>query len=290
MHEFIACSQAESSFPPASQLEAIAPTAGARAIRALYREVALSPKPGLVSPIDSGSHQDMDYRTFLRSLSSLREYFPTITRVGGKASSYHALQQLGIAAEARMLRATNGINTHRGAIFNIGLLCAAAGLAAVDGLACNADSLCTIVSANWGNDILDTAKSAPRNHGVDVKQRYGIGGAREEAAQGFPSVREFGLPVYRQTLAKTGKADLASIQALFSLISHVSDTNLLWRGGVDGLEFAQSRAKAFLSKGGIHAAGWLDEARAIHREFVARRLSPGGSADLLGVTLFLSEV
>jgi triphosphoribosyl-dephospho-CoA synthase len=98
------------------------------AVRSLYHELALYPKPGLVSLRDNGAHRDMDAATFVRSLFSLRGYFATIAAAGMRDAGLAELQQLGIAAESRMLQATRGINTHRGAIFTLGLL-AAAGVA-----------------------------------------------------------------------------------------------------------------------------------------------------------------
>lgn len=290
MHEAIAYQRSKAVPPAELRIEAIAPAIGTLAIRSLYREVALSPKPGLVSPVDSGSHADMDYRTFLRSLNALRGYFPAIARLGGRFPAFSSLQNLGIAAETRMLAATGGINTHRGAIFNIGLLCAAAGALTADGLALSAEAVCATVTALWGEAILGTEESSCPSHGLEVRRRYGCGGARHEAANGFPSVREIGLPAYRQALADTGSPELAAVQALFALMAHVDDTNLLWRGGIEGLAFARARARDFLAGGGVAADSWLASAHSIHREFVALHLSPGGSADLLGVTLFLDGV
>lgn len=264
---------------------------GRLAIRSLYREVALAPKPGLVSPVDAGSHSDMDMRTFLRSLFSLRSYFPAITACGADAAGFDALRALGIVAEHRMLAATDGVNTHRGAIFNLGLICAATGLLKARGKIVTADTACSMVSRHWGAAILESgADSPPASHGLQVAQRYGSGGAREEAAEGFPAARQIGLPAYRAALAATGSPELAAIQALFALIAGLVDTNLLWRGGPCGLSHAQDTASDFLGRGGVLADGWRGRAEAIHADFVARRLSPGGSADLLGVTLFLHEL
>jgi triphosphoribosyl-dephospho-CoA synthase len=91
-------------------------------------------------------------------------------------------------------------------------------------------------------------------------------------------------------MATTGSREKAAVQALFALIAHVDDTNLLWRGGVEGLMFARSCAEEFLARGGVTREDWLGKARAVHKQFVERNLSPGGSADLLGVTLFLDGV
>lgn len=264
---------------------------GRLATRSLYREVALAPKPGLVSPVDSGSHQDMDIRTFMRSLFSLRSYFPAITACGADSPKFAQLQPLGIVAERRMLSATGGINTHRGAIFNLGLLCAAAGLLKACGGILNAESVCYLVSEQWGEEILASGQSQPAvSHGLVVAERYGSGGARQEAADGFPAARLIGLPAYRTALAATGSEELAAIQALFALMANLSDTNLLWRGGLEGLLHAQSTATRFLERGGVMANDWRQQAETVHADFVARNLSPGGSADLLGVTLFLYEL
>lgn len=268
----------------------LAAQTGRAAIRALYREVALSPKPGLVTPDSRGSHRDMDFATFIRSLQALRGYFPEIAAAGRERPPFALLQALGIAAERTMLAATGGVNTHRGAIFNLGLLCAAVGALQAAGRPVSAEALCHAVTANWGDAILDSlpAAAAPASHGLVVARRYGAGGARREAAAGFPAARELGLPAYRAVLMQTGDAGLAEVQALFALIAGLEDTNLLWRGGPQGLAEARALAADFLAAGGVFAADWRGRAAAIDRAFVARRLSPGGSADLLGVTLFLA--
>lgn len=268
----------------------LAAQTGRAAIRALYREVALSPKPGLVTPDSRGSHRDMDFASFIRSLQALRGYFPEIAAAGRERPPFALLQALGIAAERTMLAATGGVNTHRGAIFNLGLLCAAVGALQADDLPVGAEALCHAVTANWGDAILDSlpAAEAPASHGLVVARRYGAGGARREAAAGFPAARELGLPAYRAVLMQTGDAGLAEVQALFALIAGLEDTNLLWRGGPQGLAEARALAADFLAAGGVFAADWRGRAAAIDRLFVARRLSPGGSADLLGVTLFLA--
>lgn len=277
---------------PATQ--AAAARIGRLAIRSLYREAALAPKPGLVTPGSQGSHSDMDFSTFVRSLQSLRSYFPAIVDCGRRRPGFAPLQRLGIDAEAGMLQATGGVNTHRGAIFNLGLLCAAAGRLLADGERPDAASTCATVRLCWGAEIIDGLNArptaAPLSHGLSVARRYGAGGARQEAASGFPAALEVGLPAYRGVLAATGDGERAAIQALFALIAELDDTNLLWRGGPAGLAHGRRAAAAFLGAGGVLAAGWREHAEAIDRDFIARRLSPGGSADLLGVTLFLAEL
>jgi triphosphoribosyl-dephospho-CoA synthase len=264
---------------------------GRLAIRSLYREAALAPKPGLVCPDSTGSHEDMDFATFVRSLQALRDYFPAIAECGQQAPALASLQALGIVTEQRMLAATDGVNTHRGAIFNLGLLCAASGLVHAGGGVPDAPTVCHTVSERWGREILAGLAAAPAvSHGLIVARRYGCGGARQEAAAGFPAALELGLPAYRQILDVTGDAERAAVQALFALMAGLEDSNLLWRGGRAGLACGQRLAADFLAAGGVLAADWRAHADAVDRAFVARRLSPGGSADLLGVTLFLADV
>lgn len=274
--------------------EQFAARIGRLAIRSLYREVALDGKPGLVGPSGNGSHPDMDFTTFMRSLQALRSYFPTITACGLQRPGFAPLQALGIAAEAQMLAATAAVNTHRGAIFNLGLLCGALGVLQAEGEAISAQAACSVVRWNWGQDILaglaDLNDVAPLSHGLVVARRDGCGGARQEAASGFPAALGVGLPAYRAALLATGDGKLAAMQALFALIAELEDTNLLWRGGRAGLAYGRRAAADFLAAGGVFAADWRDHAAQIDRDFVTRRLSPGGSADLLGITLFLAEL
>lgn len=264
---------------------------GRLAVRALYHEAVLYPKPGLVSPVDSGAHRDMTIATFYRSLSALRGYFTAIAALGATSPPLRSLQRCGMGAETAMLLATDGVNVHRGAIFNLGLLCAAAGALTTTGGVCSAQALCAHVRRTWGREIRrDLPTAAGETHGSRVARAFGVGGARAEAAGGFRSVRAHALPAFRAVLARTFDRERASVQALFALIAYVADTNLMWRGGREGLAFAQSSARRFLAGGGVLADDWRAAAVALHQEFVRRRLSPGGSADLLAVTLFLDEL
>lgn len=268
--------------------EAEARRIGRLAVRALYRELALYPKPGLVSGVDSGAHADMSIATFYRSLVALRGYFPDIAQLGAGRAPWPALKARGVAAEAAMLRATNGINTHRGAIFNLGLVCAAAGSLAAEAISVDAHEVCANVRRMFANAIgRDSLEAPATSHGARMACALGIAGARGEAASGFRSVRTWSLPAYRATMAATGDPERAGVQALLTLIARVGDSNLAWRGGPDGLAWAQRQAACFLEEGGALAPGWRARAIDLHHAFVARRLSPGGSADLLAVTLLL---
>lgn len=260
---------------------------GRTAVRALYAELALHPKPGLVSPLDSGSHDDMDMGTFLRSLFALRGYFRSIAAAGAEGAGFATLRDLGIAAERRMLAATGGINTHRGAVFGIGFLAAAAGWRMRRGRTLRGAALGGTVADLWGADILGATPQAPVSHGGLAVQRYGVRGARQEAAEGFPTLFTLALPALDCALADGADPERALVQTLFSLMAELEDTNLLHRGGPAGLAFVQGEARRFLDRGGVFRAGWRAEALALHRACVARRLSPGGSADMLAAAHFV---
>jgi triphosphoribosyl-dephospho-CoA synthase len=255
------------------------------ALRCLYAELTLYPKPGLVSLVDNGSHTDMNAATFMRSLFALRHYFARISRAGARGLPFGELKRLGIEAEARMLRATKGINTHRGAIFSLGLLCAAIGRARAEGAALTPAGLRAVLLLGWGKELAaHTVPEEQASNGLRVATLHGAGGAREEAALGLPAVFETGLPALRAALAAGRGMQHARIDALFALMARVSDTNVLHRGGATGAAIVREQAQAFVDAGGTQDPHWRERALDCHRLFVARRLSPGGAADLLAAT------
>ncbi len=256
------------------------------AVRSLELELEAWPKPGLVSLVDSGSHADMDAATFKRSAAAIAPYLTDLAAAGRIGSAMGRLRVIGLKAEAAMLLATRGVNTHRGAIFGLGLLCAAAGARSA-GLAHPRASLGAIVAQRWGAGIFD-GPSPLHSHGTQARRAHGAGGARLEAGSGFPSLYEVGLPALREGRALgAGDEVAAQVQSCFALIATLEDTNLLHRGGADGLAFARSAAARFLRYGGVGHPDWRRRAEAVHRAFTARRLSPGGSADLLAMVIFV---
>ncbi|WP_425284989.1 triphosphoribosyl-dephospho-CoA synthase MdcB [Methylobacterium pseudosasicola] len=255
---------------------------------ALIDELETWPKPGLVSPVDSGSHHDMDAGTLRRSAAAIRPYFADLVAAGARGAEMDELRAIGLRAEAAMLAATGGVNAHRGAIFSLGLICAGAGAAGAAPAA--AEERAEAVGRLWGAAIARAPASAD-SHGGRATRRYGVGGASAEAAAGFPTVRAVGLPALRLGRARApDDPEAARVQCFFALLAVVDDTNLLHRGGADGLDRAQAAAAGFLEAGGIAAPDWQDRAIAIHRNFVAARLSPGGCADLLATTLLLDAL
>ncbi|WP_175866168.1 triphosphoribosyl-dephospho-CoA synthase MdcB [Burkholderia contaminans] len=258
--------------------------------RSLVLEIETYPKPGLVSHVDTGSHADMDAATFARSAAVLRPYFAELADAGARDADMAVLRKIGLRAEHAMLAATGGVNTHRGAIFGLGLLCAAAGRRAIPGTMPAGVTLGAFVSRRWGADILGGPR-LPDSHGERASRRYGVGGARREAADGFTTVYAVGLPALRRAQRDLpGDREAARVDACFALIAALDDTNLLHRGGQAGLDFARATARAFVARGGVRARDWRLRAAAAHRAFVARRLSPGGAADLLAMSVFVDAL
>lgn len=263
---------------------------GQAAVRALFDELSLAPKPGLVSFEDNGSHADMNAQTFMRSLRSLRHYFPQIAALGAQRAPFAALQAAGLAAEQRMLAATSGINTHRGAVFALGLLCAAGGALQAHGRALTPPALRAALQARWGQALSQRARLLPASHGVAAVQRHGLRGANEEAAAGMPALFEAVWPALRAALLAGWGWERARLQALFAAMATLDDTNLVHRGGLAGLRDVQAAARSFLQAGGAGRADAVAHARELHRALVARHLSPGGSADLLAAACWLQRV
>ena len=252
---------------------------------ALWHELITFPKPGLVSLEDSGSHSDMSASHFSSSIFALRFYFFQIAEAGFRGLKFEVLRELGISGEQRMLAATSGRNTHRGAIFNLGLLAAAAGYQLKNNI--QLKSLGEIVTELWGEELIKHQRSSDSN-GFKIFKKHGTGGALSEAQSGFRTVYQIGLPAYQKLLFQTQDPELARIHTFFKLLSVTEDTNLLYRGGLDGLLFARNEALSFLREGGVLNPGWHQHAVAIHHKFIARKLSPGGCADLLGACLLIN--
>ncbi len=258
---------------------------GRAATLALYDELALSPKPGLVTLTDRGSHSDMDARTFMRSLLALRGYFVSIAELGAAGAPFQALERCGIEAEARMLAATGGINTHRGAIFMLGLLCACAGALGRRGTPAE---LRETLLARWGQALSARAQRPSTLPGGIAARRLGLRSASEEAALGFPTLFETAEPALRDARARGLASTPARLDTLFAVMAELDDSNLAHRGGLEGLRFAQAAARDFLAAGG--AAQGLAAAHEVGADFVRRCLSPGGAADTLAAACWLERV
>ena len=242
---------------------------GKKAREALEREVLLTPKPGLVDAANSGAHNDMDKGTFLRSAAALEPWFQAMAERG------EALPTEDPQAEADMYAATGGVNTHKGALFSLGLLCAAAGRLQARNRPVTVENLCGL-AAEMTAGITAREMNAADTHGLIVHAQYGAKGVRGEAESGFESVRVLALPYLEQ--------ENGPYLALLHLIAQVRDTNVLHRAGEGGLCWLQSRAKDLLNSFSIPALEQLD------RECIEKNISPGGCADLLAIAFFIQSV
>lgn len=242
--------------------------------RALLYEVAVTPKPGLVDRDNNGAHADMDFFTFLASASVLPSYFAHCVQVGMQGAAlpavFDALRYPGMVAETDMLRATGQVNTHKGAIFSLGILCAAAGYAQAHHMDCAPDTLCAL-AADMTGDVLH----------AEVAALNGPAGARGEAMRGFPSVRQAGLPALKARLAAGDTDNDAGVYAMVALLAQVRDANVARRGGVQAADALMARAQALLADYSI------DKVRTLDDDLRVQWLSPGGGADLLAVSFFL---
>ncbi len=250
----------------------------------LYAELKCYPKAGLVSLVDSGSHRDMDHHTFLASIKALDDYWMQMVELGIKNAPFSELVVAGLAAEYVMLSTTNGVNTHRGAIFIVGILVAACAAAYVK--QAKFAMIPDLIRNLWGASILQH-RTSKISHGQQVRDRYLSNKCDiiHHAAGGFEEIFSLYLSQLKEFYPKYG--EVAYVQLFYILLSQVQDTNLLYRGGLVGLEFAQTQAQKFISAGGITQHDWLLNAQSTHREFIARNLSPGGCADLLAATIFV---
>jgi triphosphoribosyl-dephospho-CoA synthase len=259
------------------------------ALAALTAELSCYPKAGLVSLRDAGSHADMDAATFITSIASLHGYFEGIAKAGARASDFDALNRIGRAAEDRMLAATGGVNTHRGAVFSLGLLAASAGYAMAHDESLDAHAICRQVSQLWGADILATRYQCEGTKGAIARDRFRVPGAREQAADGFPVLLDHALPAMRKAFRAGLDANWAGVHAFLSSVAVLDDTNILHRGGREALGFARRRAGSVIAAGGALTQDGRDQAHRLHSEFVGAWVSPGGSADMLTLCYFLSD-
>lgn len=263
------------------------------AVESLLEEVRTTPKPGLVDRRNNGSHRDMDIGTFTASAEALGPYFRDCFRLGRAtatdpaAETFSRLRQAGRAAEETMYTVTGGVNTHKGAIFTLGLLCG--GLGRIWDPADTVQKLPEILEAcaELGKCALQADfqnLQTPATAGEKLYVNHGLTGIRGEAAAGLPCVRDIGLPAFRQALDGGFSRNDAAAVTLLHLMARVEDTNLYHRGGPEGAAWAKTAAEELLPR------PTMDQIRTLDDAFICRNLSPGGCADLLAVTLFLDKL
>ena len=261
---------------------------GDLAVQSLLDEVETTPKPGLVDSRNCGSHRDMDISTFRASAAALAPYFHQCAAIGmeyrdqSPQETFARLRQAGLEAEQAMYRATKGVNTHKGAIFTIGILCGAAGRLWNPEKSWEEQEIFQEVSAMTAEAMEADWQKSGNTVGFRLYEQNGIRGIRGEVAQGLPSVADIGLPVFRRYLKEGLDRNMAAVLTLLHLIARVEDTNMIARGGLDGARAGACRAAELLD--GTPSVSQVEE---LDAWFMEKNLSPGGCADLLAAVLFM---
>ncbi|MHC8312301.1 MULTISPECIES: triphosphoribosyl-dephospho-CoA synthase [unclassified Pseudomonas] len=260
------------------------------AVDALIDEADLSPKPALVDRRGNGAHTDLHLGLMHASALSL---WPAFKEMAESAIAFgevgvplrEAIGRIGREGEQTMLATTNGVNTHRGAIWALGLLVTAAALD------CSNTHASTVTLRAARLAILDD-RFAPRplSHGAQVAQRYGARGAREEAQLGFPSVLQRALPQLKRSRAAGHGEQNARLDALLAIMTQLSDTCVLYRAGEQGLHTMQLGAQAVLDAGGSASLAGRRRLHELDEQLIALNASPGGAADLLAACLFIDRI
>lgn len=257
---------------------------------ALTDELRTTPKPGLVDLVNNGAHKDMDKDTFYASIRALEPFFESMARIAFEKSAFapedmmEALRDCGMAAERAMFEATRGVNTHKGAIFSVGLTVAGSAKYLADETPA-LDAVRALARSGM-DERLRAASENPTTNGERIYARTGATGALGEAADGFPAARAALDALRGFSDAGLSCNDAAALTLPF-IMERLNDTNLIHRGGAEGLLFAQREAAR------INALPVCERLRAIEAldgEFIRRNLSPGGAADALALALFMRGI
>lgn len=261
--------------------------------QAILLEVSTHPKPGLVTRLSNGAHKDMSIFTFMMSSAVLSKAFNDLQDIGQAhrgtlAELFCKLRSYGVGAEAELLRVTKGVNTQRGILFAGGIVSAVSGYAMNMGL--SRDALLPMIKEMAAGLVARELKNidhAAMTAGEKLYYKYGITGIRGEVENGFPSVVNYGLPALEDAFDKGATINDALVHALISLMTVVEDSNVIWRTDYDTLLEVQRIAENILSLGSVFTEKGRMAIAETERYFLQRRISPGGSADLLSVTITL---
>ncbi|QZY53622.1 triphosphoribosyl-dephospho-CoA synthase CitG [Crassaminicella profunda] len=276
----------------AREIEAIA-------VRALLYEVSATPKPGLVDRKNNGAHKDMDFFTFVDSSTALGEVFYECTLAGiGYSGEIEGLLQeirpIGKMGEEKMFATTNGVNTHKGLIFSLGIIAAVIGFLYQKNRcgSYSADDICKQVKFMTKGLVDQELKKKTFGESLTYGERlyvkYGITGIRGEVASGFQTVCTHGLPVLKELMkSEKGTLNERFVQVLLCLMIYTEDSNILGRHDLDMLKRVQAKAKKVFEKGGVFSEDGLESLEALDEWCIENWVSPGGAADLLAITIML---
>ena len=259
------------------------------AVQALLAEVRLTPKPGLVDAASNGCHHDLTLALMEASAAALFDTFFELSLAAWHTPPSQQLREqlaaIGRDGERQMLRATGGVNTHKGAIWALGLLVAATASLATP--AALPQQVLATAGAIARFDDRSLPPTSRLTNGRRAQASYGIRSAREEAQAGFPALRDVALPAW-QAYASS-ESTTQQLNVLLALMATVDDTCILHRSGRPVLRAVQRRAGALLAAGGVGAAKGFESLAHLDAYLTRHWVSPGGSADLLAATLFLQQ-
>lgn len=261
--------------------------------QAIVLEVCASPKPGMVTRFSNGSHQDMSILTFAMSSAILIKTFHDLQQtgysfVGPPEKLLPVIRAYGIKAEHRLLQVTKGVNTQRGILFSGGILSAAAGYAAARKKM--RAHLLTVVRQMTAGLVQRELKGGKKEGGTAGERLFRdcqVVGIRGEVEKGFPSVTEYGLPALKEAFARGADLNDALVHSLLSLMTVVEDSNVIWRTDLTTAQEVRDTAREILDEGSVFSTSGREKLSAAEKYFVSRRISPGGSADLLSITIAL---
>lgn len=266
------------------------------ATQALQAELDTTPKPGLVDKDNNGAHRDMDYALMQRSIDTLHPYFVKLALLGcaDALPSHTAIRDAGIEAEKAMLSATNGVNTHKGALFSMGLAVVAAAHEERK-IAANEEQI--LKERNGGEDVLVSlqttikalAASFPDTNGTHgskakllSKGTTAIKGALDNAREGYEMLFAEWLPFY---IERRKEHDAYTLhKTLLRIMCDLDDTNVIYRTDLATAEEVKQEARALLNS--------FEEAvlKDMDRHYTTRNISPGGAADMLSLTIFIGSI
>lgn len=276
----------------AREIEAIA-------VRSLLYEVSATPKPGLVDRNNNGAHNDMDFFTFIDSSSVLGEAFYGCTMAGIKHQGnsetlLKTIRPIGIRGEERMFAITKDINTHKGLIFSLGIISAVIGYlySRNPNRVWCANDICEQVrhmtKGLVERELTGKSFNKPSTYGEKLYVKYGVAGIRGEVASGFETVMSYGLPLLKELMeSQIGSFNDRLVQVLLHLMVHTEDSNILGRHNLEMLQKVQTRSKRIIELGGIFSPEGIEAIKEFDQWCIEHWVSPGGSADLLAVTIML---
>lgn len=269
---------------------------GEAAETGMLYEAGAGPAPGLVSPSSTGAHEDMDYFTFLKSTSAITHAMYICAQIGMdyEVELLKKIRSAGIRAEQEMFRATGGVNTQRGLLFIGGVVSCAAGSCLRKNVGLNRSNIsseCKIICGGIVEmELKNLSNEMKLSNGEKIYLKHGISGIRGEAQEGLPSVIYTGLPLYEEALKEGYPVNKALVHSLVGIMTVIEDTVVINRKGIEGLKLMRDNANKAMELGGMKTEEGEAFINEMDKLFISERISPGGAADLLAVTVMLHEL